>query len=232
MALVYIRDPIHGSIDVSIKELKLIDQPAFQRLRNVRQLGFSELAFPGATHSRYAHSLGAMHIATRLFDQLFGPGDLPEAARQQFRQATRLAMLFHDIGHAPLSHATEMAMPKIGKRQATHEDYTLKLILESPLTDKIKELFAETGISPAHIAALIDDKNQKVTRNLCKRRSGDLQVAIGMSASYRKRGNPFDSRTRSGQALKVAATTEVYIHLTTGVLQRSLQRVVVQYHPL
>jgi uncharacterized protein len=173
---VHIRCPIHGTLPVSRREIKLIDHPFFQRLRNIKQLGFADLAFPGATHTRYAHSLGAMHVATRLFDRLFppralggdGPGaDLPERVRARFRQATRLAMLFHDLGHAPLSHTTEMLMPAVGelglgafagndvKRLATHEDYTLKIVLDSSLGQLIHDLFDDDGILAQDIAELI-----------------------------------------------------------------------------
>lgn len=163
-----IRDPIHGSITISPAELKLIDHPAFQRLRNIKQLGFAELAFPGATHTRYSHSLGAMHLASRIFDRLFRPGDLDEATRQRFRQLVRIATLFHDIGHAPLSHSSESIMPpvttlklpspyvgKTTKRQATHEDYTIKILLESSLSEAIDLLFADEGINAEQIVTLI-----------------------------------------------------------------------------
>ena len=177
---IHIRCPIHGTLPVSVREIKLIDHPFFQRLRNIKQLGFADLAFPGATHTRYAHSMGAMHVATRLFDRLFpprhlrseagvdGPGaDLPERVRARFRQATRLAMLFHDLGHAPLSHTTEMLMPSVGelglgtfagsdvKRKATHEDYTLKIVLDSSLGELIKTLFDDDGILAQDVAELI-----------------------------------------------------------------------------
>lgn len=173
---VHIRCPIHGTLPVSLREIKLIDHPFFQRLRNIKQLGFADLAFPGATHTRYSHSLGAMHVATRLFDRLFppralggdGPGaDLPDRVRARFRQATRLAMLFHDLGHAPLSHTTEMLMPAVGelglgaftgddvKRLATHEDYTLKIVLDSSLGQLIHDLFDDDGILAADVAELI-----------------------------------------------------------------------------
>jgi len=167
-----IRDPIHGSIPLSQEELKLIDAPAFQRLRNVKQLGFAELAFPGATHTRYSHSLGAMHQASRVFDSLFKVGDLDESTRLRFRQTVRLAMLFHDIGHAPLSHSTEIIMPQVDQlklpekylesnkfRQATHEDYTLKLLIDSPLKDRINELFNSVGICAEHVADIIYPRN-------------------------------------------------------------------------
>jgi HD superfamily phosphohydrolase len=173
---IHIRCPIHGTLPVSAREIKLIDHAFFQRLRNIKQLGFADLAFPGATHTRYAHSLGAMHVATRLFDRLFpprhlgadGPGaDLPERVRARFRQAMRLGMLFHDLGHAPLSHTTEMLMPSVGelglgafagadvKRKATHEDYTLKIVLDSSLGELIRTLFEDDGILAQDVAELI-----------------------------------------------------------------------------
>lgn len=171
---IHIRDPIHGTLPVSKREIKLIDHPSFQRLRNIKQLGFADLSFPGATHTRYAHSLGAMHVATRLFDRLFPPREpvgempeLPERVRARFRQAVRLAMLFHDLGHAPLSHTTEMLMPAVGelglgsfagddvKRRASHEDYTLKIVLDSSLGELIRALFLDEGITQEDIAELI-----------------------------------------------------------------------------
>src|SRR2546422_1780446 len=66
----HIRDPIHGAIELTADERALVDSPQYQRLRNVKQLGFADLAFPGATHTRYAHGLGAMAMATKVFDAL------------------------------------------------------------------------------------------------------------------------------------------------------------------
>jgi len=166
-----IRDPIHGPIFVSANERALIDSNAFQRLRRISQMGFAEMAFPGATHSRYMHSLGAMHVATRIFDNLFPPSDpnpLSKAKRNHFRQMVRVAMLFHDLGHAPMSHCTEVLMPNVGdlklesawiagdkNRQACHEDYTLKMVLDSRLTDQIEDLLCDSMVTPTHIASLI-----------------------------------------------------------------------------
>ena len=170
---IHIRCPIHGTLPVSQREIRVIDHPAFQRLRNIKQLGFADLAFPGATHTRYSHSLGAMHLATRLFDRLFpqrGEGatpELPERVRARFRQTVRLAMLFHDLGHAPLSHTTEILMPAVGelglgvfagddvRRRATHEDYTLKIVLDSPLGQLIELQFRDADILAKDVAELI-----------------------------------------------------------------------------
>ena len=65
-----LRDPLQGPVPVNAGELHIIDAPHFQRLRRIKQLGFGDQVFPGAIHNRYLHSIGAMHIAGRLFDAL------------------------------------------------------------------------------------------------------------------------------------------------------------------
>lgn len=175
-----IRDVIHGSIVVERKELPVLDSPYFQRLRQIKQLGFAEFSYPSATHNRYIHSLGAMETATQAFDTIFGgPREratqfapdrmaLFETDRKlhaRFRCVVRLAALLHDIGHGPLSHTTEFAMPQVSAlelpfpvkdRKATHEDYTLKIILDSGLTPLLTQAGDVHGVKPIHIAALID----------------------------------------------------------------------------
>lgn len=174
-ALIAIHDPIHGTIEASAAEIKLIDAPAFQRLRFIKQLGFGEMAFPGATHSRYAHSLGAMHMATRMVDRVLTtlPVELADDKRRQLRQLVRLAILLHDIGHPPLSHVSEHVMPSLqslelpqavmqgeaGLRQATHEDYTLKILLQSELTRLIDQQLGALGITPMRLASLITGRH-------------------------------------------------------------------------
>lgn len=161
-----IRDPIHGTITVSDDEKPVIDSRFYQRLRNVRQLGFGDLAFPGATHTRHAHSLGAMHVASRLFDAVASRAPLSDAAKERFRAAVRLAVLCHDLGHMPLSHASEsIAPPRTALRlpawtgdeggQATHEDFTAKLLLDSSLTPLIATTYARHRITPELIAGLV-----------------------------------------------------------------------------
>ncbi len=164
-----VRDPLHGSIEINEGELRVIDTRYFQRLRFIKQMGFSDVAFPGATHTRYLHSIGAMLLAERAFDAIFRhhrfcrPG-----LEQQFRQVVRLAALLHDIGHAPLSHCTEFAMPSVRElqipcltelepslsRRATHEDYTIKIITDSELTQVMHRHFPD--IDPLCVAALVD----------------------------------------------------------------------------
>lgn len=164
---IQIRDPIHGTLQLSRNEVAVVDHGAYQRLRMIKQLGLADLAFPGATHTRYAHGLGTMHIASRMFRILVKGYDLAEADELRLLQTLRLAAMFHDLGHAPLSHTTEAFMPQAGAldlgpwlegrpdRLASHEDYTLKIIIGSELTKLIEERFADVGVRPEDVATLI-----------------------------------------------------------------------------
>ena len=158
-----IRDVVHGSITVHSTELPILDSKYFQRLRQIKQLGFAENSFPSATHNRYIHSLGAMATANEAFTRIFsGAIRIP-----RFRPLIRLAALLHDIGHGPLSHTSEFAMPPVADlklqvatgspgRKATHEDYTLKILLDSGLTPLIAKAGSGEGFKPKHVAALIE----------------------------------------------------------------------------
>lgn len=161
-----IRDPVHGSIAIHDAEIPIIDHPFFQRLRNIKQLGFSEFVFPGATHTRYLHSIGVMNVGTLVFNALF-KDKLYDKEVLRLRQTLRLGCLLHDIGHAPLSHATESVMPMVAElklpkrfdagkaRQASHEDYTLKSIVDSSFTSSFKAVRAEFGVTPEAVAELV-----------------------------------------------------------------------------
>lgn len=159
-----IRDPVHGSIPIHDAEIEILEHPFFQRLRNIKQLGFSEYVFPGATHTRYLHSIGVMNVATLVFNGLFKDQSSKEILR--LKESLRLACLLHDIGHAPLSHSTESVMPMVKTlhlpeqfvdkdRQATHEDYTIKSIIDSSFTQSFKGVIQEFGINPKAIAELV-----------------------------------------------------------------------------
>lgn len=164
-----VRDPIHGTIYLSSGETAVVDSQEFQRLRAIKQLGFADISFPGATHTRFLHSLGVCHLAGLVFDQMFRA--LPfsnSGVRSRLRQVFRLGALLHDVGHGPLSHTTEEVMPMLHeldlkiyaeksrdkKLRATHEDYTIKYLMDSPLTTILQKNFSD--ISPIHIACLID----------------------------------------------------------------------------
>lgn len=109
-----IRDPVHRTIPFSSDEREIINNPLFQRLRRIRQTAFLNLVFPGATHDRFSHSLGAMHLAGVLFDHAadefnhtYGPRALLPDQRDYFRRLVRLSALLHDSGHGPFSHSLE-----------------------------------------------------------------------------------------------------------------------------
>src|SRR5437867_6168292 len=101
-----IRDPLWNNIRVEPLALRLIDTPAFQRLRYVRQLGLAFLVYPGASHSRFEHALGTYHLARRALLLLEERGDLRELGDAPCADV-RIAALLHDIGHYPFSHALE-----------------------------------------------------------------------------------------------------------------------------
>ncbi len=103
-----IRDPLWDNIRLEPVAVACIDTPAFQRLRYVRQLGHAFLVYPGATHSRFEHALGAYHLARRALAMLEERGELAEISEEE-KLAVRLAALLHDLGHYPFSHALEEA---------------------------------------------------------------------------------------------------------------------------
>jgi hypothetical protein len=171
-----IRDPVHGSIYYSDAEVAVLDTAEYQRLRAIKQLGFAEFSFPGATHNRYLHSVGVAHLAGLAFDSIFKVLPFSKSStRLRLRQAFRLAALLHDVGHGPLSHTTEQVMPHVESlgikiyaqtnrpeiyqnRRANHEDYTIKYVTDSMIGKTITRSFPD--LSPVHVACLIDKSLQ------------------------------------------------------------------------
>ena len=101
-----IRDPIWGEIGITEIEKKIIQTETFNRLQGIKQLSFAYLAFPGAMHSRFEHSIGVMHVTDQLLKSIKNEGPIIEITPAD-RQLLRLAALLHDIGHSPFSHAME-----------------------------------------------------------------------------------------------------------------------------
>ncbi|ODN29749.1 HD domain-containing protein [Fervidobacterium thailandense] len=128
------RDPIYSEIMLYPTEILIIDTKAMQRLRYLSQLVGSEYVYPGATHTRFAHSLGVMHLAGIYAERLY---DSPDKVR-----ILRLAGLLHDIGHGPFSHQfDDVVYKKLGFRDG-HDEYRHKLLKEyfpKELAKKFKE---------------------------------------------------------------------------------------------
>jgi HD superfamily phosphohydrolase len=149
-----VRDPLWNNIRLDAEALAVLDTPAFQRLRYVRQLGHAFLVYPGATHTRLEHALGAYHLARRALGQL---QDAPAAPDQNAARHIRLAALLHDIGHYPFSHALEEAgflshETLAGRHLDTPE---LSRVLERAGVDPSRLLALIRGTSDAPLAGLI-----------------------------------------------------------------------------
>jgi uncharacterized protein len=114
-----INDPVSGFIQIQGKGfLSLIDHPYFQRLRRIRQLGMTDLVYPGAVHSRFQHTLGTFHLMQEALRILIEKGiDITEKECR----ACLFAILLHDIGHGPFSHALETSIV----HKVNHEDISL-----------------------------------------------------------------------------------------------------------
>ncbi len=125
-----ITDPVHKYIRFSQVEKQLIDSPAFQRLRRIRQLAGAHLVYPSAQHSRFEHSLGTMHIAGFAGETLLGKGYIDHT---EIVQDLRLAALLHDIGHGPFSHLFEEVLEY--NCNTSHEELGKKILMQSEIAD-------------------------------------------------------------------------------------------------
>ena len=164
-----IRDPIHGLIRYNDLEREIINSPAFQRLRRIRQLAWTDYVYPGAMHTRFEHSIGVMHVAGRLFDRLTSDIRSREILRSEFqvsdadvdrfRQYVRLAALCHDLGHGPFSHAAEDLFPRKsdGKGRIPHETFSFEII-KSEIAPIVKSHATsnELGLNTDGVASFID----------------------------------------------------------------------------
>lgn len=125
------RDPLLGDIKANAIELSIIETPEMQRLRRLKQTGFLDMVYPGATHSRFSHSLGTMQISKEIFNNIYGKDN----------EELYLAALLHDVGHAPFSHTSDELLKKyLGK---THEIIGEEKIREG----RIKDIISGAGLS-------------------------------------------------------------------------------------
>jgi len=133
-----IRDPVHDLIEFDTSPFEqmlweVIQSPPFQRLRRIRQLGFSEFVFPGATHTRFAHSIGVFHNARRLMRKIehhLGSDNFD----QDRSEAALTAALLHDVGHGPFSHSFEAIGDSLNLKYAEHEQVSDDIIRDTEIT--------------------------------------------------------------------------------------------------
>jgi HD superfamily phosphohydrolase len=257
-----IYDPVHHFIELTAAEARLLDSPVMQRLRRLRQLGLAYLAFPSAEHSRFSHALGALAMGTRAFDSLVRYGSeffVNEADAVYQRRLVRAALILHDIGHGPFSHACEAVL---GVR---HEERT-RALLALP---EMRAHLADLGVDEQHVHDLILGSPQTPYPVLAEIVSGPNLDADRMDYLLRDAYftgvsggrydvdqlvgslRIFDPSTNSGQGSRrvmgidrrgvVALESfvlarymmfaSVYFHHTTRMFERTLQRVLRELWP-
>ena len=210
-----VRDPIWGDIGITKVELKIIQTEAFTRLRGIKQLSFAYLAFPGAVHSRFEHSIGAMHATDQILKAIKEIPDIRMEAKH--RQILRLAALLHDIGHPPFSHAMENLFslyPKVwedvkeelpeefkefmkmrGKDYGSpgqHEDFTDYVICTNPEIKRIlKEWIESTNQGPMKMGE--SQKETFIKDVIAKLAIGEEVTSTEISEDYKSLSKIFKS---------------------------------------
>ena len=146
-----VRDSLYDLIPLGERELKLINTPAFLRLQQVKQLGFVYRIWPGATHTRYEHSLGCYHLAVRAVRILLSRSDHGglQGVSKSSIQTLVVAALLHDIGHYPFSHTIE----DLGSPIVSHERVGRSIIEKSEVATILER---DYHLSPERVADMID----------------------------------------------------------------------------
>lgn len=153
----------------------------YQRLRWVRQLGFTFYLFPGATHTRFAHTLGVLHVMDKILksigkavpEEKFFDSDITDA-QTTFHRTMRLAGMLHDIGTFPFSHTSEIAYlehwkkqttPALKKTEASHEVLGSYILLNTDFPGGITRILKEEGIDPKELSQIISGKSNNILAN-------------------------------------------------------------------
>jgi HD superfamily phosphohydrolase len=159
-----LRDPVWNNIRVDEQTLELVDTDVFQRLRYVRQLGWTYLVYPGATHSRFEHALGTHHLSRRTLALLCESEDAAKISEED-QTIVRAAALLHDVGHYPFSHALE----EIGALH--HEDVARPLITEGRVAAILRSRLPDDA--PGRVFDLIRGQSKSAFQGLI---SGSLDL--------------------------------------------------------
>jgi hypothetical protein len=157
MSEFYIRDPIHGWIECSNREKEIINSPLVQRLKWVMQLSAVYHVYNGGTHTRFAHSLGVMHIAGLYMTHLFKSSFINTKSHnsEHYIQVARLAGLLHDIGHGPFSHLFDhIVYQKMYNNLNGHDIARLELIQ----SELLKPYILNCGVTPDEISMVWSDE--------------------------------------------------------------------------
>jgi uncharacterized protein len=157
-----LRDPVHGLVAFESDEEQivpaLLEAREVQRLRRIRQLGLTSLAYPGADHTRFAHAIGAAFVMTRFIRRLRAIHDVLPFWQQLTTERARDALaaaLLHDLGHGPFSHLFEEALPDMRR----HEDWTTRIVLD-PGTEVNQTLRRFDATMPSRVAELVHGRHE------------------------------------------------------------------------
>ncbi len=178
----YIHDHLHGLIRLTRTENRILETAYFQRLRWIKQLGFSFYIYPGATHTRFAHVLGVMHTMDQILKSIgISAADekLYDSDYQDdtvlFHRSMRLAAMLHDIGSFPFSHTTELGYINHWRRQlshglqpkhdAHHENLSQQILTKTDFPGGITRILKEDGLNPDHIAKIIKGESKDFLSN-------------------------------------------------------------------
>jgi len=164
---VVLRDPLWNTIRLSPEAVRIVDAPAFQRLRHIKQLGHAHLVYPGATHTRFDHAIGVYHLAVRALAELGQRGAL-EAVDPVERACVPIAALLHDIGHYPFSHALEELQAE--RIPGHHEALVGRFLAEPEVAAALEAVAAD---APARVEALIRGRSTSPLQGLV---SGSLDL--------------------------------------------------------
>ncbi len=161
-----LRDPIHGFVRLDSDEVRVVNSPEYQRLRNIHQLALTYNVYPGASHKRFEHCLGVMEVASRIYDVVTDDRNIVSNSEiksiipkvgafdwNYWRRVLRMAALCHDLGHLPFSHAAEDLLPE----GVTHEDLTYSIVTGVGMAPVWKGL----KIQSIDVARLLSDRNTR-----------------------------------------------------------------------
>ena len=235
MIALVIRDNIHGDIEFSTPEANIINSSIFQRLRNIKQLSFADFIFPGATHTRLAHSLGVVQCVTDMYKAVCT--NSPSFYRDGDLELLRMMALIHDLCHAPFSHASEDLSTIEHEERLTEALELLANLIVIPnnydckaweLVDQVYQGYGNIYLRDPHLMALHDFMDNFVDADKLDYLERDA-LHCGVRYGNFDRQGLVSSLTMLDN--KIAITTKGVSALESFVLARYYMFKEVYFHP-